>query len=63
MVLQELADYITYKLIGLTPSSHLGKAVNFFIYDTTKIFILLTILIFTISFIRTYIPPHKVRKP
>jgi len=62
MVLQELADYITYKLLGLTPSSHLGSAVNFFIYDTIKIFILLTILIFVISFIRTYIPLHKVRE-
>ncbi|HOL68733.1 MAG TPA: permease [Methanothermobacter sp.] len=62
VVLQELADYITYNLLGLEPSSHLGSAVNFFIYDTTKILILLTVLIFAISFIRTYIPPHKVKE-
>lgn len=55
-MLQEFADYVTYSLIGLEPSSHLGSAVNFFIYDTIKIFLLLITLIFVISFLRTYIP-------
>ncbi|MFB2622523.1 permease [Methanothermobacter sp. KEPCO-1] len=61
-MLQEFADYVTYNLIGLEPASHLGSAVNFFIYDTIKIFILLATLIFVISFIRTYIPPNRVRE-
>ncbi|MCG2828869.1 permease [Methanothermobacter sp. K4] len=61
-MLQEFADYVTYNLIGLEPASHLGSAVNFFIYDTIKIFILLATLIFIISFIRTYIPPNRVRE-
>jgi len=61
-LLQEFADYVTYNLIGLEPASHLGSAVNFFIYDTIKIFILLATLIFVISFIRTYIPPNRVRE-
>ncbi|MBC7112353.1 permease [Methanothermobacter thermautotrophicus] len=61
-MLQEFADYVTYNLMGLEPASHLGSAVNFFIYDTIKIFILLATLIFVISFIRTYIPPNKVKE-
>jgi len=61
-LLQEFADYVTYNLMGLEPTSHLGSAVNFFIYDTIKIFILLATLIFVISFIRTYIPPTKVKE-
>jgi len=61
-LLQEFADYVTYNLMGLEPASHLGSAVNFFIYDTIKIFILLATLIFVISFIRTYIPPNKVKE-
>ncbi|NLU04374.1 MAG: permease, partial [Methanothermobacter sp.] len=61
-MLQEFADYVTYNLMGLEPTSHLGSAVNFFIYDTIKIFILLATLIFVISFIRTYIPPTKVKE-
>lgn len=61
-MLQEFADYVTYNLMGLEPASQLGSAVNFFVYDTIKIFILLAALIFIISFIRTYIPPNKVKE-
>ena len=62
MVLQEPVDYFTYTLLGLSPASQLGSALNFFIYDTIKIFALLTVMIFAISFIRSYIPPHKVKE-
>jgi hypothetical protein len=37
-VLKEFADYITYTLPKLELTSHLGDALNFFIYDTLKIF-------------------------
>lgn len=61
-ILQELVNYLTYVLMGLDPASHLGSAVNFFIYDTIKILILLTVIILAISFFRSYISPLKVRK-
>lgn len=61
-ILQEMVNYLTYVLMGLDPASHLGSAVNFFIYDTIKILILLTVIIFAISFFRSYISPLKVRK-
>ena len=48
--------------MGLDPASALGSAVNFFIYDTIKILILLTVIIFAISYFRSYISPTKVRK-
>ncbi|MDO8870366.1 MAG: permease [Methanobacteriaceae archaeon] len=48
--------------MGLDPASALGSAVNFFIYDTIKILILLIIIIFAIAFFRSYISPLKVRK-
>jgi len=48
--------------MGLDPTSALGSAVNFFIYDTIKILILLTVIIFAIAFFRSYISPLKVRK-
>ena len=48
--------------MGLNPASALGSAVNFFIYDTIKILILLTVIIFAISYFRSYISPTKVRK-
>ncbi len=39
-----------------------NEAVNFFIYDTLKIIILLSFMIFIISYIRSYFPPEKVKK-
>ena len=61
-ILQEAVNYLTYVLMGLNPASPLGSAVNFFIYDTIKILILLTVIIFAIAFFRSYISPLKVRK-
>jgi len=39
----------------------LADAVNFFIYDTIKIFILLTVIIFVVSIIRSFLSPEKIR--
>jgi uncharacterized protein len=61
-ILQEGVNYLTYVLMGLDPASELGSALNFFIYDTMKILILLTVIIFAIAFFRSYISPLKVRK-
>ncbi|SHF91325.1 hypothetical protein SAMN02746089_02762 [Caldanaerobius fijiensis DSM 17918] len=61
-MIQSLADYIVYKLMNIEPHTKAGSALNFFIYDTIKIFLLLAILIYTISFIRSYLPPEKVKK-
>lgn len=61
-ILQEMVNYLTYTLLSLDPASQLGSAVNFFIYDTIKILILLAVLIFVISFFRSYISPAKVRQ-
>ncbi len=40
----------------------LNEAVNFFVYDTIKIFILLAIIIFAVSIIRSFLPPEKIKK-
>ncbi|MFA5368736.1 MAG: permease [Candidatus Paceibacterota bacterium] len=53
-----IVDLLTSKLDAATP---LYSAVNFFIYDSIKILILLTVIIFIVSFIRTYFTPEKVR--
>jgi uncharacterized protein len=61
-MLEGLAKYIVNDLFGLSRDSHLSGALNFFIYDTVKIFILLSVIIFVISFIRSFFPPEKTRK-
>jgi uncharacterized membrane protein YraQ (UPF0718 family) len=61
-MLKELASYITYNLIRLEQGSRLGDAIEFFIYDTIKIFLLLSVIIFIVSIIRSFFPPEKTRK-
>lgn len=58
---EKLADWLTYQVFGITQNSLLGSSVNFFIFDTLKIFILLAVIIFIVSIIRTYLPPEKIR--
>jgi len=40
----------------------LDEAVNFFVYDTIKIFLLLAVIIFAVSIIRSFFPPEKIKK-
>lgn len=58
---QILADWLTYSVFGIMPKTLLAEAVDFFIYDTIKIFLLLVVIIFTVSIIRSFLPPEKIR--
>lgn len=49
-------------LVGLDNQSQLGASLQFFLYDTIKIFVLLSILIFGVSYIQSYFPPERTRK-
>jgi uncharacterized membrane protein YraQ (UPF0718 family) len=59
--LQPLADWFTYSLIGLSPESHLGQSVNFFVYDVPKILMLLAGMIFLVTIIRSFFSPERTR--
>ncbi|MFZ2454886.1 MAG: permease [Candidatus Altiarchaeia archaeon] len=59
--LQDLIDSLTYSALGLSKDSF-GSAVNFFVYDSIKILILLFLMVFAIGVIRTYIPRDKMKK-
>jgi len=61
-MLKSFADYIVFTIIGLLPGSHSGEALNFFIYDTLKIFLLLAVIIFVVAVIRTSFPPEKTKR-
>lgn len=56
-----LADYITYGLLSLNPTTYLSSAVHFFIEDVTKILFLLFFVTYLVSFFRSYLNPEKVR--
>jgi uncharacterized membrane protein YraQ (UPF0718 family) len=59
--LQFVADWLTYVVFNIAHGTLLASAVNFFIFDTTKIFVLLSVIIFAVSIIRSYLPPEKIR--
>ena len=60
--LQWIADKLTYEVFGIAPDTRLAASIDFIIYDVLKILILLVVMIFAISYIRTYITPEKTRK-
>ncbi|PKN95849.1 MAG: hypothetical protein CVU43_23720, partial [Chloroflexi bacterium HGW-Chloroflexi-5] len=55
-------DYLVYNILGLDKSSHLTQAIRFFLYDTPKVMILLTVIVFVVGIIRSYFSPEKTRK-
>ncbi len=59
--IQLFADWLTYSVFGIAKETLLASAFNFFIFDTIKIFILLAVIIFTVSIIRSFLPPEKIR--
>ncbi|MFH1587397.1 MAG: permease [Candidatus Diapherotrites archaeon] len=61
-MLTEIVDWLVYGVIGLSAESALGKTLNFFIYDSVKIMLLLLVMISVIGFFRTYIPQSKVKE-
>lgn len=58
---ESLADLIVVDWFGLSLSNRFGSALHFFIYDMTKILVLLMVMVFVISYIRSYFPPEKVK--
>jgi uncharacterized protein len=61
-MLQDFADYITYSVFGLERGAALSNALDFFIYDTIKIFLLLSTIIFLVAVIRSYFSPERTRR-
>jgi uncharacterized membrane protein YraQ (UPF0718 family) len=59
--LQYFADWIVYSVLGFGSNSHLAKALNFFMYDTIKIFLLLFMVTSVMGIINAFMPVEKVR--
>jgi len=59
--IQLFADMATYQWLRIIPHSYLGDTINFFIYDTIKIGLLLIVINYFMAFTRYYFPMEKVR--
>lgn len=60
--LHKLVNILVKDVLHLELNSNVGGSIHFFIYDVIKIFILLSVLIFTISYMQSYFPPERTRK-
>lgn len=62
--MQWLSDLVRWgvEALGMDMNSRLGGSVHFFVYDVVKIFILLSVLIFVISWVQSYFPPERTRR-
>jgi len=60
--LQEISDFIVFRVFQMTPEKHLTEALRFFIYEVPKVLMLLVLIIFIVGIIRTYFSPEKTRK-
>ncbi len=59
--LLSFAQYLTYNIFGFSQESHLGEAVEFFVYDTPKVLMLLILVVFGVGIIRTFFTPERTR--
>lgn len=59
-----LFDGVTWFLeaLGVDVSTRVGASVHFFIYDTIKILILLSVMIYGISYVQSYFPPERTKR-
>ena len=60
--LYSFIQWLVEGVLGLDITTRVGGSIHFFIYDTIKIFILLSVLIFMISYIQSYFPPERTKK-
>ncbi len=61
-MLQLIVDWLVYSVFKLDPHIKWAQALNFFIYDSIKILLLLFVLIFVIGMVRTFLPQQRIRQ-
>ena len=60
--LAQFSRWMTYDVFALTRGSHLASAVEFFVFDTPKVLLLLTLVVFGVGIVRSYFTPDRARR-
>lgn len=60
--LYDLVKLLVERVFGISISTKLGGSIHFFFFDTIKIFIMLSVIIFIVSIIRSFFPPERTKK-
>jgi uncharacterized membrane protein YraQ (UPF0718 family) len=61
-ILEPLSKWITFDLAGMTEDSHLGMAVQFFIFEAPKVLMLLLLVVFGVGILRSFFSPERTRR-
>lgn len=61
-MIQKFADLVVYGLLGLDPASRLAESLDFFIYDTLKIILLLLVVSIAMGLLNAYFPTERLRR-
>lgn len=62
MGLKPAASWLTYGALGIETGTRLGNAVEFFLYDTPKVMMLLLLVVFGVGVLRSFFTPERTRK-
>ena len=60
--LDRISRWITFSLLKMDPATKIGSAVQFFIFDTPKVLILLMVIVFIVGVTRTFFTPERIKK-
>ncbi|MCD8574717.1 MAG: permease [Erysipelotrichaceae bacterium] len=55
-------EWLVVNVFGLSLNDRIGASIHFFIYDVIKIYILLVVIVYGISYIQSYYPPERTRE-
>jgi len=61
-ILEDFASYVVFRQLRLKEGDPLSEALNFFVYDSLKVLLLLAVMVFLVSVLRTFITPLRIRK-
>lgn len=59
--IQNFADWLIYNIFQIGADTHLGTALNFFVYDTIKILFLLFVIVFLMGIVNAYFPIDRLK--
>jgi len=58
---EHLWDWVLYDGFGMDPTARVSETIHFFVYDTIKITLLLVLIIFAVTFLRSYMSVERTR--
>jgi len=60
--LEPLARFLSYRVLSLSPGSHLGSSISFFLFEVPKVLMLLVLVVFGVGIVRTFFTPERTRQ-